>query len=310
MGRNGRDEGLGTKVDLCVRCPLVPTAVRFAALGVHCGAGCCTWFRLNCGNIISAGVSQVTMEALRRVFGCVAFCASCVSAAAAGMARHHRHGGRASCVTKQDCLTKRQTDLAHPTAGAALLLLAETLPQSGPLLVRKRIASRRQADLARLTADAELLPLLCQMLDEDFYAESRAAAAAAAADLAAIAAAAGPGPSPELCSTPLDPDTQMAEAPAAARPLGDGEDDGGATAASMVADTNLAAAVVDALAPALLKRLDDSADAVRVAAAGALAQLAACLAAAKHGGEGVRDSHGAAAAAALLVRRRIFSMRA
>ncbi|KAK9825376.1 hypothetical protein WJX81_006290 [Elliptochloris bilobata] len=51
-------------------------------------------------------------------------------------------------------------------------------------LLRRRLLD--QADLASLAADAALLPLLCQMLDEDFYPESRAAAAAAAADLLAI----------------------------------------------------------------------------------------------------------------------------
>ena len=172
-----------------------------------------------------------------------------------------------------------------------------------------------QADLASLAADASLLPLLCQMLDEDFYAESRAAAAAAAGDLLGTLSS---SPSPVLPSaqTPQDhcADAQMADArDAAAGETVEGRVDGEGAAAA-------AAEAVNALAPALLKRLDDSSDAVRVAAAGALEQLATCLSAAPGADRlgphssgpgssaglvgGGCERHAAAAAAALLVRTR------
>lgn len=165
-----------------------------------------------------------------------------------------------------------------------------------------------QADLASLAADAALLPLLCQMLDEDLYAESRAAAAAAAGDLLGTLSA-NPSPNPPAAQSPDDhhgADVHMVDAGGAA--AGDGSDGRVAGAA---------AGAIDALAPALLKRLDDSSDAVRVAAAGALERLAVCLSTAygrqglgdlsgpgSSAGEAVGrcDSHAAAAAAALLVR--------
>lgn len=167
-----------------------------------------------------------------------------------------------------------------------------------------------QADLASLAADAALLPLLCQMLDEDLYAESRAAAAAAAGDLLGTLSP-NPSPIPPAAQSPDDrgADVHMADAHDAA--AGKGSD-------GRVDRQNRAAAIaVDALAPALLKRLDDSSDAVRVAAAGALERLAVCLSTA-YGRQGLGSSsgpgssaagagarserHAATAAAALLVR--------
>ena len=163
-----------------------------------------------------------------------------------------------------------------------------------------------QADLASLAADAALLPLLCQMLDEDLYAESRAAAAAAAGDLLGTLSSNPSAISPAAHSPDDGVDAHMADARDAA--AGEGPDGMAAGAAALA---------INALAPALLKRLDDSSDAVRVAAADALERLAVCLSTA-HGRQGLGNSsgpgssagvggdrcerHAAAAAAALLVR--------
>ena len=144
------------------------------------------------------------------------------------------------------------------------------------------------------------------MLDEDLYAESRAAAAAAAGDLLGTLSSNPSAISPAAHSPDDGADVHMADARDAA--AGEGSDGRVAGAAALA---------IDALAPALLKRLDDSSDAVRVAAADALERLAVCLSTA-YGRQGLGNSsgpgssagvggdrcerHAAAAAAALLVR--------
>ena len=145
------------------------------------------------------------------------------------------------------------------------------------------------------------------MLDEDLYAESRAAAAAAAGDLLGTLSP-NPSPIPPAAQSPDDDGADVHMADAAAGEGSDGRVD---------RREGAVAVAIDALAPALLKRLDDSSDAVRVAAAGALERLAVCLSTA-YGGKGLGlpagpgssaggargpcDSHATAAAAALLVR--------